>query len=62
NEESWDKYEQCMFLQAPAPPAQLESRVTPEDYLDAMSAPRIDPIHPELAGQAMKMRRREREK
>ncbi|KAI5305646.1 hypothetical protein KEM56_003770 [Ascosphaera pollenicola] len=61
DEESWDKYEEYLFNQSMALPAQLESRISPEDYMDAMSAPRIDPIHPELAGQAMKLRRTRRE-
>ncbi|KAI5288151.1 hypothetical protein KEM54_005431 [Ascosphaera aggregata] len=60
DEESWDKYEEYMFNQSLGLPVQLESRISPDDYMDAMSAPRIDPIHPELAGQEMKMRRKQR--
>jgi len=37
---------------------QLQSVIDGEDYLDQMSAPRIDPAHPELTGWAMKQNRK----
>lgn len=36
---------------------QLEAAINSEDYLDKMSAPRIDPAHPEMTGWAMKQNR-----
>jgi hypothetical protein len=36
---------------------QLQSAINGEDYLDKMSAPRIDPARPELTGWAMKQNR-----
>lgn len=40
----------------------LKSAIESEDYLDKMSAPRIDPARPDLTGWAMKEnRRRQRE-
>lgn len=49
-----------MFNQTPEEPPELESAITGEDYLDGMSAPRIDPTRPELTGWAMKARQRGR--
>ena len=41
---------------------QLKAALDTEDYLDSMSAPRIDPARPEMTGWAMKQnRRRQRE-
>jgi hypothetical protein len=37
---------------------QLRSAIDPEEYLDAMSAPRIDPARPEMTGWAMKQNRK----
>jgi hypothetical protein len=37
---------------------QLESAIDGEGYLDAMSAPRIDPARPEMTGWAMKQNRK----
>lgn len=43
-------------------PQALESNLDSEEYLDKMSAPRIDPARPDLTGWAMKEnRRRQRE-
>jgi len=36
---------------------QLESAIDSENYLDGMSAPRIDPARPEMTGWAMKQNR-----
>jgi hypothetical protein len=36
----------------------LESNIESEEYLDKMSAPRIDPARPDLTGWAMKENRR----
>jgi DNA-directed RNA polymerase len=36
---------------------QLESAINSENYLDKMSAPRIDPANPEMTGWAMKQNR-----
>lgn len=36
---------------------QLQTAVDAEDYADSMSAPRVDPVHPEMTGWAMKSRR-----
>lgn len=47
-----------MIHQHPEELPQLESAITSEDYLDGMSAPRIDPAHPELTGWAMKQNRK----
>lgn len=38
----------------------MASAIDAEDYIDEMSAPRVDPIHPELAGLALKERRKKR--
>ena len=37
---------------------QLQSAINGEDYLDRMSAPRIDPARPEMTGWAMKQNRK----
>lgn len=37
---------------------QLESAIDSEEYLDQMSAPRIDPARPDLTGWAMKQNRK----
>lgn len=37
---------------------QLQSAIEGEDYLDQMSAPRIDPARPEMTGWAMKQNRK----
>lgn len=62
NEEaSWDKYEEYMFNKtAPLKQPALEAAIPPEDYIDAMSAPRVDPLQPELAIEDMKKRRQKR--
>ncbi|KAK2794295.1 hypothetical protein FQN52_008653 [Onygenales sp. PD_12] len=60
DQDSWDKYEEYMFNQSPEEPLQLESAISSDDYIDGMSAPRIDPINPEMAGWAMKLRRKAR--
>ncbi|BCR90044.1 uncharacterized protein ACHE_51242A [Aspergillus chevalieri] len=57
-EESWQTYEQCMVNQEIESLPQLQSVIDGEDYLDQMSAPRIDPAHPELTGWAMKQNRK----
>ena len=49
-----------MFNQSLEEPPELESAISSEDYLDGMSAPRIDPTRPEMTGWAMKARRKER--
>jgi sulfite reductase (NADPH) hemoprotein beta-component len=49
-----------MFNQSPDEPPQLESAINSEDYLDGMSAPRIDPTRPDMSGWAMKLRRKKR--
>lgn len=36
----------------------LESNIESEEYLDKMSAPRIDPARPDMTGWAMKENRR----
>lgn len=43
--------------QTPEGLPELESTITSEDYLDGMSAPRIDPARPEMTGWAMKQNR-----
>lgn len=37
---------------------ELEAAIDDEGYLDAMSAPRVDPAHPEMTGWAMKQNRK----
>ncbi|KAL2011139.1 hypothetical protein VTN00DRAFT_3857 [Thermoascus crustaceus] len=64
-EEAWAVYEDYMIHQNPEDLPQLQSAIESEDYLDGMSAPRIDPAHPELTGWAMKQnqkRRKERQR
>ena len=39
---------------------QLRTAVEAEDYVDSMSAPRVDPVNPEMTGWAMKSRREKR--
>ncbi|CAL5873388.1 uncharacterized protein PFLUO_LOCUS7667 [Penicillium psychrofluorescens] len=56
-EEAWYTYENYMTHQQPEDLPQLESAIQGEEYLDAMSAPRIDPAHPEMTGWAMKQNR-----
>ncbi|KAK2763280.1 hypothetical protein FQN54_009916 [Arachnomyces sp. PD_36] len=58
DQESWDKYEEFMFNREAEEPVGLEAGVGGEDYLDGMSAPRIDPTRPEMTGWAMKARRK----
>ncbi|PGH18459.1 hypothetical protein AJ79_00529 [Helicocarpus griseus UAMH5409] len=60
DQDSWDKYEEYMFNQSLEEPPLLESAIQAEDYIDGMSAPRVDPINPEMAGWAMKLRRKRR--
>ncbi|KAJ5279196.1 hypothetical protein N7478_004568 [Penicillium angulare] len=56
-EESWYTYENYMMNQHPEDLQQLEAVINSEAYLDGMSAPRIDPAHPEMTGWAMKQNR-----
>ena len=52
-----------MMHQNPEELPQLESAIDSEEYLDTMSAPRVDPARPEMTGWAMKEnRKRQREK
>ncbi|OJD13867.1 hypothetical protein AJ78_05714 [Emergomyces pasteurianus Ep9510] len=60
DQDSWDKYEEYMFNQSLDEPPLLQSAIGSEDYIDGMSAPRVDPINPEMAGWAMKLRRKAR--
>ncbi|WEW57392.1 hypothetical protein PRK78_002859 [Emydomyces testavorans] len=60
DQESWDKYEEYMFNQTIEDPPRLESAIEPDDYVDGMSAPRVDPTRPEMTGWAIKMRRKKR--
>ncbi|KAL2362083.1 hypothetical protein RJZ56_005024 [Blastomyces dermatitidis] len=60
DQDSWDMYEEYMFNQSLDEPPLLQSAIGSEDYIDGMSAPRIDPINPEMAGWAMKLRRKAR--
>ncbi|KAF9889550.1 hypothetical protein FE257_007260 [Aspergillus nanangensis] len=59
-EESWHIYESYMMHQDEDLEGlpQLESAIESEDYLDKMSAPRIDPARPEMTGWAMKQNRK----
>ncbi|KAB8074797.1 DNA-directed RNA polymerase III subunit Rpc5 [Aspergillus leporis] len=56
-EESWHVYESYMMHQDLESLPQLESAINSENYLDKMSAPRIDPANPEMTGWAMKQNR-----
>lgn len=56
-EESWYTYENYMMNQNTEDLPQLESAIDSENYLDGMSAPRIDPARPEMTGWAMKQNR-----
>ncbi|KKK14781.1 hypothetical protein AOCH_004192 [Aspergillus ochraceoroseus] len=58
NEESWAIYENYMMHQDLEDLPQLETAINSEDYLDTMSAPRIDPARPEMTGWAMKQNRK----
>lgn len=60
DQESWDKYEEFMFNHSLEEPPQLESAIDSEDYVDGMSAPRVDPTQPEMTGWAMKVRKKKR--
>ncbi|PYH75876.1 hypothetical protein BO82DRAFT_348328 [Aspergillus uvarum CBS 121591] len=57
-EESWQLYENYMMHQDVETLPQLQSAIESEEYLDKMSAPRIDPARPELTGWAMKQNRK----
>ncbi|KAL4903778.1 hypothetical protein BDW74DRAFT_179364 [Aspergillus multicolor] len=57
NEESWQIYDNYMMHQDVEGLPQLQSAINGEDYLDKMSAPRIDPARPEMTGWAMKQNR-----
>lgn len=57
-EDSWDTYESFMIHKDTEDLPSLESIIDSEDYLDKMSAPRIDPARPDLTGWAMKENRR----
>ncbi|KAL4920729.1 DNA-directed RNA polymerase III subunit Rpc5 [Aspergillus aurantiobrunneus] len=57
NEESWQIYDNYMMHQDVDQLPQLQSAINGEDYLDKMSAPRIDPARPEMTGWAMKQNR-----
>ncbi|OJJ51135.1 hypothetical protein ASPZODRAFT_127154 [Penicilliopsis zonata CBS 506.65] len=57
-EESWHTYESYMIHQHPEDLPQLHAAINSEDYLDTMSAPRIDPARPEMTGWAMKQNRK----
>ncbi|GFF76311.1 hypothetical protein IFM61392_09976 [Aspergillus lentulus] len=57
-EEAWQTYESYMIQQDLENVPQLEAAIDSEDYLDRMSAPRIDPARPELTGWAMKQNRK----
>ncbi|KAI1915495.1 hypothetical protein LOZ39_001107 [Ophidiomyces ophidiicola] len=60
DEESWDKYDEYMFNRTIEPPLPLESAIEPDDYIDGMSAPRVDPTQPDMSGWALKMRQKKR--
>lgn len=47
-----------MFNQNVEQATDLESSIGTNDYLDELSAPRVDPMYPELAGQMLKERRK----
>ncbi|RMJ21019.1 hypothetical protein PHISP_08114 [Aspergillus sp. HF37] len=61
-QEAWDVYDAYMMYHDVEGLPQLQSALDTEDYLDSMSAPRIDPARPDMTGWAMKEnRRRQRE-
>lgn len=47
-----------MIHQNPEELPQLQSALDGEEYLDVMSAPRVDPARPEMTGWAMRQNRR----
>lgn len=49
-----------MFNRTIDEPPRLESAIESDDYIDSMSAPRVDPTRPEMTGWAMKLRRQKR--
>ncbi|KAJ5990541.1 hypothetical protein N7499_011088 [Penicillium canescens] len=57
-EDAWYTYESFMMHQEPETLPSMETNINSEDYLDKMSAPRIDPARPDLTGWAMKENRR----
>ncbi|KKA16401.1 hypothetical protein T310_10008 [Rasamsonia emersonii CBS 393.64] len=61
-EEAWFTYENYMIHNNPEELPQLQSAIDGEDYLDEMSAPRVDPAHPELTGWAMKQNRKKQKR
>ncbi|KAK2736399.1 hypothetical protein FQN57_000776 [Myotisia sp. PD_48] len=60
DQESWDQFDQYMFNTSLDEPATLTSMIGADDYLDQMSAPRVDPTRPDMTGWAMKMRSKKR--
>ncbi|OOF91612.1 hypothetical protein ASPCADRAFT_210965 [Aspergillus carbonarius ITEM 5010] len=60
-EESWQLYENYMMHQDVEGLPQLQSAIDSENYLDTMSAPRIDPARPEMTGWAMKQNRKKQQ-
>jgi hypothetical protein len=55
-------YENNMIHNNPEELPQLESAIDAEDYLDEMSAPRVDPARPEMTGWAMKQNRQKQKR
>lgn len=51
-------YEGYMMYQDTESLPQLKAPINGEEYLDRMSAPRIDPARPEMTGWAMKLNRK----
>ncbi|KAH8696543.1 DNA-directed RNA polymerase III subunit Rpc5 [Talaromyces proteolyticus] len=60
-EDAWATYENYMIHNEPETLPQLKSAIDGESYLDAMSAPRVDPAHPEMTGWAMKQNRKKKD-
>ncbi|EPS32709.1 hypothetical protein PDE_07669 [Penicillium oxalicum 114-2] len=56
-EDSWYTYENYMMSQKLDELPELKATINSEQYLDGMSAPRIDPARPEMTGWAMKQNR-----
>lgn len=57
-QEAWDVYEGYMMCQDMENLPHLKAPIDSEEYLDRMSAPRIDPARPEMTGWAMKQNRK----
>ncbi|KZF23189.1 hypothetical protein L228DRAFT_106016 [Xylona heveae TC161] len=55
SQESWDKYHENLFLEDLENAPKLETDMTNDEYLDSISAPRVDPTDPDRKPQYSKL-------